>query len=1083
MPLEPNFDVSGDESDRADDVKVTGRSQARENVTSDRVALGMDRNDPTTSRGGGDAPRGLDAQAGSRLETQVTRNQRPKAVVRRVPSDRSNEQLSKGGDAKKTVASAGASLKSGKDSASSTQWCAVTMVEVFGEEPVPGVLLDISNFLPDAESRARYRAVRVLGENEVMLLGAGNDEAIRTDIEFIKFCSAKAKGEVAPLDNPAKLATDARLVELPLRDVLEKNHNPSKPSKTGVTTWWDGDVYQLQTKLETVGRRGAKKFYSTFFRIDHVTGNVLGFPNCNARGDESLGCTQTRLRSMKAVEKVLGRLREQARKSRDLWKQFEKESSFKGARFDEPDTLKELGEIKSVKRYEVNRAGGRKMVAPIPHQPTVSEKSKGLKRMNPEPASGAITETSKSALAKVLKVTARKTKNEKVEEQTKGTNGARKKKHAEAIQPWGGHKPPTVVVIGAGPAGLSAARSLKAHGVEVVVLESRDRAGGRCHTVEMSAMTEYGLPSINVDLGASFVHGCHTYNPLFVIAKENKVTLNNAGGGYSAGWGERALWYDTVQGGRVKEKIVQQAFRLVRKSTELMFRDESRDEMQQLYSPIKPPVSSGMLESAAINAKPVPTQRIHVDQHVTEDCSLEDAFNHATDKITSQLLNGDKRFSQLKPVYENIPTVTWAYVSPMSEMSFSIARTFNNEVLEAKELLERDIVSEDSGDKGQGAEAMEPIDLSDGMVVDGYKNLIVDRLVGQGKEQLDIKYEHAVTRVTQVRENERHNKFGTREYDGISYDIECSNGKNIKCDYVIVTVPLGVLQKQKIAFEPSLSDEKWKAIKRLGMGTENKIYMRFAEVFWPKAKFTQCTDLRYRFLNLDAYGKKNTLLAHVSPPYANDFDGKVDDRDVVRDVCRILQKMFKLKELPVPLDSKVTRWGQDEHSYGAYSYMKVGSSVEDVKNLSATEHGGRVYFAGEACSIEGAQCVHGAVLTGNAAAMNILNLGRVEVHEKKIVGGSAGTQLHDDVNWAKCCECKIFRRAPPSFDATAKFKCKDAIAWNTWLGKLGCEYHDGTFLPDARHERLVHIRPDHLSSAHCTRTRDANEQLLCCRKI
>lgn len=43
-------------------------------------------------------------------------------------------------------------------------------------------------------------------------------------------------------------------------------------------------------------------------------------------------------------------------------------------------------------------------------------------------------------------------------------------------------KPTKVIVIGAGISGLRAASVLKSHGVEVVVLEGRDRIGGRIHT-------------------------------------------------------------------------------------------------------------------------------------------------------------------------------------------------------------------------------------------------------------------------------------------------------------------------------------------------------------------------------------------------------------------------------------------------------------------------------------------------------------------------------------------------------------------------------------------------------------------------
>ena|SRR2546425_12984645 len=50
-----------------------------------------------------------------------------------------------------------------------------------------------------------------------------------------------------------------------------------------------------------------------------------------------------------------------------------------------------------------------------------------------------------------------------------------------------------VAIIGAGMAGLSAARDLARVGLDVVVLEARDRVGGRIHTVHEPA--PHGLRS------------------------------------------------------------------------------------------------------------------------------------------------------------------------------------------------------------------------------------------------------------------------------------------------------------------------------------------------------------------------------------------------------------------------------------------------------------------------------------------------------------------------------------------------------------------------------------------------------------
>jgi monoamine oxidase len=61
----------------------------------------------------------------------------------------------------------------------------------------------------------------------------------------------------------------------------------------------------------------------------------------------------------------------------------------------------------------------------------------------------------------------------------------------------------SVLIIGAGAAGLSAARDLSAAGIEVIVLEARDRIGGRIHT------SRHNSSIIPIEFGAEFVHGKH----------------------------------------------------------------------------------------------------------------------------------------------------------------------------------------------------------------------------------------------------------------------------------------------------------------------------------------------------------------------------------------------------------------------------------------------------------------------------------------------------------------------------------------------------------------------------------------------
>lgn len=71
---------------------------------------------------------------------------------------------------------------------------------------------------------------------------------------------------------------------------------------------------------------------------------------------------------------------------------------------------------------------------------------------------------------------------------------------------------PEVLVLGAGMAGLAAARALARAGRRVRVLEARARIGGR-------VFTSAAWPDFPIDLGASWIHG-HRGNPLTALAAD-----------------------------------------------------------------------------------------------------------------------------------------------------------------------------------------------------------------------------------------------------------------------------------------------------------------------------------------------------------------------------------------------------------------------------------------------------------------------------------------------------------------------------------------------------------------------------------
>ena len=65
-----------------------------------------------------------------------------------------------------------------------------------------------------------------------------------------------------------------------------------------------------------------------------------------------------------------------------------------------------------------------------------------------------------------------------------------------------------------------------------------------------------------------------------------------------------------------------------------------------------------------------------------------------------------------------------------------------------------------------------------------------------------------------------------------SAEITLFDGRRATFDAVVVTLPLGVLKKNTVRFDPPLPQQKQRAIKRLGMGVLDKVYLKFDHVFW-----------------------------------------------------------------------------------------------------------------------------------------------------------------------------------------------------------------------------------------------------------
>lgn len=206
--------------------------------------------------------------------------------------------------------------------------------------------------------------------------------------------------------------------------------------------------------------------------------------------------------------------------------------------------------------------------------------------------------------------------------------------------------------------------------------------------------------------------------------------------------------------------------------------------------------------------------------------------------------------------------------------------------------------------------------------------------------------------------------------------VRLTNGTRIAADHVICTVPLGVLQSGKIGFAEALDPARTSAIAGLRMGLLNKCWLRFDRVAWPG----DVDWIGWLGPRPGHWGEWVSLARGLGAPVLLGFnaaDAAVEvetfsDKATVAAAHDALRAMFGSR-FPAPIAAQVTRWGQDPFSLGSYSFNAVGTSPATRQALAGAEWEGQLWFAGEATSPGYFGTAHGAVLSGQAVAQELLD--------------------------------------------------------------------------------------------------------------
>ena len=208
-----------------------------------------------------------------------------------------------------------------------------------------------------------------------------------------------------------------------------------------------------------------------------------------------------------------------------------------------------------------------------------------------------------------------------------------------------------------------------------------------------------------------------------------------------------------------------------------------------------------------------------------------------------------------------------------------------------------------------------------------------------------------------------------------------ANDKAYIADVVVISVSLGVLQKNLIEFIPDLPVEKKEAINNISWGSVNKVIFKFPYNFWGDVEnfFIERED-RHAFttwFSSEAMVNEPVVYSFFSGEFSRNMEKETDDY-IVEEAMKSLKVAYG-NDVPEPEAHLISRWGMEPYILGAYS--APGHNQDDLKLRTelASPVQNKIFFAGEATSVLEYAFTHGALNTGLREARKIKELYPLEL--------------------------------------------------------------------------------------------------------
>lgn len=129
----------------------------------------------------------------------------------------------------------------------------------------------------------------------------------------------------------------------------------------------------------------------------------------------------------------------------------------------------------------------------------------------------------------------------------------------------------------------------------------------------------------------------------------------------------------------------------------------------------------------------------------------------------------------------------------------------------------------------------------------------------------------------------------------------------------------------------------------------------------------------WRFISMAAFGRRPPVLVATAAGAAAAAWQEASDAAVVRGAMAALRAAFPGKAPAAPRAYALSRWGRDPWALGALSYAAAGSTGPSERATLGEPQSGSLILAGEAAWSAHPSTVHGALLSGQEAAMRVLD--------------------------------------------------------------------------------------------------------------